>query len=155
MVKTNEVDFDFPVLGFTPDIEVWGFPNLDTLTKCGPQTIRENLQSGMELVDSAGRSWIVRSVVPIGYADGALKRLMDRLIYGHVQTRIEHELEPIGMRSLAEVQAMACAVVVAHPTDYTDAYDEGALESLLAPLKAAASITELYDALGLDTFEAY
>jgi hypothetical protein len=28
-MKSSEVDFKFPVLGFTPDGDIWGFPDAD------------------------------------------------------------------------------------------------------------------------------
>lgn len=62
MVKTSEADLQFPVLGISADDDLWGFPDLHRLTKCGPETLKKNLQADMELIDAVGRLWIVRSV---------------------------------------------------------------------------------------------
>ena len=53
-MKSTEADMLFPVLGFTPDGDIWGFADLSTLTSCGPLTLKENLQRDLELVDSSG-----------------------------------------------------------------------------------------------------
>lgn len=51
-MKSSEAGFKFPVLGFTPDHENWGFPDLDRLTKCGPATLKKRMQDDMELIDA-------------------------------------------------------------------------------------------------------
>lgn len=42
-MKSIDVNFQFPVLAFTPDRENWGFPDMDRLTRCGPRTLKENM----------------------------------------------------------------------------------------------------------------
>jgi hypothetical protein len=155
-VKTSEIDFQYPVLGFTPDIEIWGFKDLNTLTSCGPKTLADDLQAGMELVDSTGRRWAVKSVRGLGPIGSIFHRAIARVLYGKTQTRIEHELEPLSPVSLQEVQAKACAVIEAHPTDYFEFFDDNTdLESQTGPVRATKSIAEIYDLLGPDTFEPY
>src|SRR3990167_7537060 len=100
-MKTAQADFRFPVLGFTTDSDVWGLPDLDALTTCGPRTLTEGLQVGVELVDAEGRRWIVSSVLRTGRAGSLLSRLMP----GPAQFRIVHELELLAPLSLADVQA--------------------------------------------------
>jgi len=65
-VTSSDIDFSFPVLGFTRDRENWGFANRDKLTKCGPRTLKENTQEGMELIDAGGRRWRVKSIRRVG-----------------------------------------------------------------------------------------
>jgi len=91
-MKTREAACCFPVLGFTPDREIWGFPDLDTLTSCGPRTLKNNSQSGMELVDVEGRCWVVRSVRRTGRGAPLLAWLLSHLL-STPQSRIEHELD--------------------------------------------------------------
>ena len=89
-MKTGEANFHFPVLGFTLDLNIWGFQDLDRLTRCGPRTLKEDTQIGMEFVDADGRRWGVRSVRRTGRA-GSLFSLL--LPFGPPQSRIEHDLE--------------------------------------------------------------
>jgi hypothetical protein len=154
-MKTSEVDFRFPVLGFTPDLEIWGFPDLDRLTKCGPQTLRDDMQSGLELVDADDRRWRVRSVERIGHASSWPARLLF-FVFGPPQSRIEHELEGLPPISLQEVQQRVCAAMEAHAENYYDGDDREVLfEPLLLEVKRTAGVAEIYDLLQPDTFEPY
>jgi hypothetical protein len=153
-MKTAEAQFQFPVLGFTPDTEIWGFPDLDRLTRCGPRTLQGNMQSGMELIGSDGRRWGVRSVKRIGRAGSLIKQL---LFFGLPQSRIEHELEPLERVSLEEVQRRACAAIEAHADNYchhsAEEDWETFVEPLLAEVNATRNISDIYDLLQPDTFE--
>ncbi|MDP2009211.1 MAG: hypothetical protein Q8K11_03440 [Phenylobacterium sp.] len=155
-MKTAQAGFRFPVVGFTPDLEMWAFQDLDTLTSCGPETLRDNLQIGMELVDADGRRWIVRSVTRTGRAESVLKSLLSMLMFAKPQSRIEHELDALEPLSLEEVKARACAMLEAFPEDYGQ-YDESdnVLAPLLAEVRRAKDIASLPELLGLDSFKAY
>ena len=154
-MKTAQADCRFPVLGFTPDADVWGFPDMDGLTSCGPRTLKKDMQSGMELVDADGRRWVVRSVRRTGRAGSLLPWLL-RSLLATPQWRIEHELEPLPPVSLEEAQARVCAAMAAHP-DYWCEEDERAtvLPARLAEVRATKTIAGIHDRLGLDTFQAY
>lgn len=154
-MKTSEVELRFPVLGFTADLEIWGFPDLDRLTKCGPRTLRENLQIGMDLVDADGRRWRVRSVERTGRAGSWLSRLLF-FIFGPPQSRIEHDLEALPPLSLQETQQRACAAMEAHAENYFDGDDrETEFEPRLAEVKRTKSIADIYVLLQPDTFEPH
>lgn len=155
-MKTTEAGFHFPVLGFTPEPAMWGFEDLNTLTSCGPLTLKHNSQIGMELVDADGRRWIVRSVTRIGRAESLWAAVVSLLLYGKPQSRIEHELEALEPLTLGEVQARACAWLEAFPEDH-EQYDESdnVLPPLLAQVRAAKDIGSLLPLLGLDSFMAY
>jgi hypothetical protein len=154
-MKTAEADFHFPVLGFTPDREIWGFADLPALTSCGPRTLKEDMQGGMELVDADGRRWVVRSVRKIGRARPLLPWLLSALVTTP-QFRIEQELEALEPLSLAEVQARACASLEAFPEDYAAEDErEEVLVPLLAKVRSARTIAAIHDLLGLDSFKAY
>lgn len=153
MVKTSEADLQFPVLGISTDDDLWGFPDLHRLTKCGPETLKKNLQADMELIDAAGRLWIVRSVRRIGSVRPLLSIL---LISWPPQSRIEHELEAKGAMSIEDVRRRIRTTVETHPDYYfDDPREEGELEALLAQVDRASSVAELYQLLGPDTFEPY
>lgn len=151
-MKTVQVDFRFPVLGFTTDADVWGLPDLDALTTCGPLTLKDGLQLGMELIDADGRRWIVRSVQRTGRAGS----LLTRLFFGPRLSRIEHELDQLQPVSLGDVQARVCAAMEAH-ADFWCEQDEIAtvLPARLAEVKATATISGIHEVLGLDSFHAY
>jgi len=119
-MKTAEAGFRFPVLGFTPDLEIWGFQDLDRLTKCGPRTLRNNMQAGMELIDADGRRWIVRSVRKSGRTGSLLSLLLTAV----PQSRIEHELEPLQAVTLDDVRRRASAAMEAYAENYVEG-DEG------------------------------
>lgn len=156
-MRTGEVAFRYPVMGVTPDRDLWGFPDLDRLTKCGTQTLRENKAVGMELIDAEGGRWRVASVRRLGSAGTLWQRILSHTLRPPPQSRIDHELEPMAPMSLAEVKARVIAGLEAFPGYWCD--DEADPEPELAPRRAAvmaaASIAELHEIMGLDTFEAY
>jgi hypothetical protein len=152
-VKASEAEFHFPVLGFTPDREIWAFADLNTLTSCGPRTLKDNMQSGMELVDADGRRWVVRSVRRIGRAESLLVWVLAHA-FSTPQSRIEHELEEMTSISLDEVKARVRFSMETHPQDFYEA-DEAAFLEAVESVRVAQSVAEIHDLLGLDSFMAY
>jgi hypothetical protein len=154
-MKTREADCRFPVLGFTPDREIWGFPDLDTLTSCGPRTLRDNSQSGMELVDIEGRCWVVRSVRRTGRGEPLLAWLISHLL-STPQSRIEHELDAMPALTLDDVKARVCVSLEAFPQDYCHADERDTVfAELLESVRAAKDIATIHELLGLDSFMSY
>jgi hypothetical protein len=153
-MKTADVDFHFPLLGFTPDREIWGFPDNNTLTSCGPRTLKENMQADMELVDIDGRRWIVRSVRRVGRGRPFIPWLLSALL-STPQFRIEHELEQLESVTVGEVRARACVSLKAFRQDWAEVGNDPALAQRLAEVGAIRSIAEIHDVLGLDSFMAY
>jgi hypothetical protein len=151
-MKSSEADLQFPVLGFTPDRENWGFPDLDRLTKCGPGTLKENKQVGMELIDAKRRRWRVLSIRRTGRAGSLLSYLW---IFGPPQFRIEQELEELAPISLADARQRMRESVETYSVDYMDGDDDTEYRSLLEKLGAAGSISEIYELFQPDTFEPY
>ncbi len=152
-MMTTQAAFGFPILGFTPDREIWGFQNLDALTRCGPRTLKDDMQAGMELIDADGRRWLVRSVRRTGRAGSLLSLLLS---FGYAQSRIEQELEPLPPVTLEEAKARACAAVEAFSSDYCqDDERDTVLAPLLEQVKASATIADIYRILQPDTFEGY
>ena len=154
-MKTADVSFHFPIIGFTPDREIWGFPDIDTLTSCGPRTLKDNLQADMELVDVDGRRWTGRAVRRVGRARPLIPWLLSAIL-SMPQSRIEQDLEELEPVTLGEVQARACLSLKAFPTDW-GAEDENdpLLAERLGEVGATKSIAEIHDVLGLDSFKAY
>jgi hypothetical protein len=152
-MKTAEAGFHFPVLAFTSDLEIWGFQDLDRLTKCGPRTLKEGIQIGMELVDADLQRWRVLAVRRTGRA-GSLLSLF--LPFGPTQARIEHELQAMEAISIEDARLRAIRAMEAHISDYLDGDDrEAEFEPLLASVKRARSIEEIFDLLQPDTFEPH
>lgn len=152
-MKTADAGLRFPVLGFTVDREIWGFQDLDRLTKCGPRTLKENTQLGMELVDADRRRWTVRSVRRTGRA-GSLLSLLP--IFGPPQSRIEQDLEPMAPLSIDEVRCRACAAMEAHAINYLEGDDPDVeFKPLLAKVGKARTVAEIHDLLQPDTFEPH
>jgi hypothetical protein len=154
-MNAMEAGFCFPVLGFTPDQEIWGFQDLDTLTSCGPKTIRDDMQVGMELIDADGRRWRVRSIRRTGRAE-PLARWLLSILLSTPQSRIEHDLERLEPVSLAEVQDRTCASLNMFSRDYcADDEREEILEPLLSQVRSAHDFASVHEGLGLDSFKAY
>ena len=155
-MKAAAAGFHFPLLGFTPDGEIWGFPDIDTLTSCGPRTLKDNMQTGMELVDVDGRRWIVRSVRRVGSARPLVPWLISALLTSTPQSRIEHEVEQLAAITLSEAQARACAALRAFPQDYgAEDKDDPVLKQRLAEVTGTRTIAAIHEVLGLDSFMAY
>ena len=155
-MKTNEAAFVFPVLGLTTDKDVWGFPDLQRLTRCGPRTLKNNMQERMELVDAEGRRWQVRSVQSTGRAGPILTRWVMSLLTGAPQFGIEHELEPVAPLTLQEVQGRVCEAMEAHPEFWSDDGEgQTDLPERVAEVRATPTISAIHEVLGLDTFESY
>jgi len=152
-MKTSDADIRFPVLGFTPDRENWGFPDLDRLTKCGTQTLKERMQEGMELIDANGRRWRVLGVRRTGRAGSLLSYVPG---FGPRQSRIEQELEALPSLSLTEVREKALESIQTFRSNYTGFDgDDVEFDALLTKVGQAGSIAEIYDLLQPDTFEPY
>ncbi|NEX91671.1 hypothetical protein [Caulobacter sp. 17J65-9] len=155
-MKTAEAKFSFPVLGFTPDRDIWGFQDLDALTTCGPLTLKKDMQLGMELIDSDGRRWVVRSVRRTGRKGRFPSWLLWTVLTAAPQSRIEHDLDELTPVSLAEALERACAAIEASPDIYgPEGEDEETIETRVAKVRAAKSVAGVFDLIGLDTFEAY
>ena len=155
-MKTNDVDFVFPVLAFMPDNEVWGFKDINTLTSCGPRTLKDNSQVGLELIDARGHRWIVRSFRRVGPAESFVRSVFTALLTARPQSRIEHELEAVEPVVLAQVQDRACASLEAFAQDYClEDERDTVLAALIADVKLTKQIAEIYELLGPDTFQSY
>ena len=155
-MKTRDTDFVFPVLGFTPDKEIWAFEDMETLTSCGPRTLKNNIQIGMELVDSDGRRWIVRSVTRLGRAYSLSRSMLTLFLSAIIQSRIEEEIEPLEPLSLTEVKARVCAALEAFPEDFGQYLEtDNELAPFLAQVRADPNIASIPKMLGLDNCESY
>lgn len=141
------------MIGFPPDLENWGFPDLNRLTKCGSDTLKKNMQVGMELIDAQGRSWRVLSIRQTGRAGSILSLIPG---FGPPQSRIEQELEALPGVPLTEAKRRARASMEKFSWDYS-AFEGGEAEfaGRLRQLDDAKTHAEIYDVMTPDTFEAY
>lgn len=151
-MKSDEAEFEFPVLGFTADGDIWGFPDRDRLTRCGPQTLKDSAQDGMELIDAKGRCWRVTAIRRTGRAGSWLSWLW---IFGPRQSRIEQDLETRPDVSLSDVQARASEAMKLVKEDYYGKDGQAEYRSTLRKIGRARSIEKIYDLLQPDTFEPY
>jgi hypothetical protein len=151
-VTSAEAGFQFPVLGFTSDLAIWGFKDLDRLTRCGPMTLKDGLQNGMELVDAELRRWRVLAVRRTGRAGSFLSLLLP---FGPAQSRIDHELEPMNPMSIEEVRLRIRAGIAAHEENYHQGERDAEFQALLDAVMRAPSVRSLYETLQPDTFEPY
>jgi len=142
--------FRYPLLAFTTDLDMWAFDNEEELTTCGPLTLRDRMQEGMEVVDRDGRSWRVRSVRRVGPARFSLRTLLRKL------SKIEHEWEERPSLTLAEAKDRVCVSVAAHADDLLHFPDDAEeLAARQAEVRAADSIAAIHKLFGFDHFMGY
>jgi hypothetical protein len=151
-MNAEEANFCFPVLGFTRDREIWGFEDLDRLTRCGPKTLQEGLHVDMELVDAERRRWRVLSVRRVRRAGSFLSTLLP---FGPPQSRVEFEVETLDTIAIEDVRRRVSEAMEAHAENYFegDRRDQD-FEPLLTSVKNAGSVVEIFEILQPDTFEA-
>ncbi len=151
-MNSSEIKFTYPVLGFSSDGDLYGFPDLDRLTKCGPRTLEDRWHIGMELVDDRLKRWRVLSVRRTGRAGSLLGLLW---IFGPPQSRVEFELVDMPPISMKEVQERACKAMEHQKEDYYGEDGQKEYEDTLKNIGETNSARELYNLLNPDTFEGY
>ncbi len=143
-------DFAFPVLCFTRDGDIWAVRDAFELTTCGPQTLADGVQVGMDLVDACGHCWRVKSVRQVGYPPLSLRSFR---LFGSRLRCIEHELETMSGLSLEEVQERVCAALDAYPEYWCELADKDTdLPQRKAEVRQTRSIADIHEVLGLDYF---
>ncbi len=141
-------EFTYPILCFTRDGDIWAVRTSFELTTCGPQTLADGVQLGMDLVDAAGASWRVISVTHVGYAPFSW-----RSIFRPPLRLVEHVLEPGPAAALGDVKERVCGSLDAFPEYWCELADKDTvLEGIKAEVRAAQSIAAVHDVLGLDYF---
>lgn len=153
MTKTSDLDLKFPLLGFTPDGQIWAFPDRDTLTTCGKFTLKDNLQLGLELIDSEGRRWIVRSIRRIGRDRPLLPWLFVAALSGPLW-RIEQEVDamsPIAFEEIRDRAVQATRLLDEHY--YTDD-DKAELRQLVATVGRAKDVATIIEVMNPDSFKS-
>lgn len=154
-MNASEAQLQFPVLGLSADNDVWGFWDMDGLTVCGPKTLKEGLQDGMELIDADGKRWRVEGIRMIKPLEAWWKRLFTWILYppGY---RIEQMLTPMEPLGLEAVQERVCSAMQTFPLYWCEEEDIGTvLVERLAEVRATTSIAAIHDVLGLDTFRQW
>lgn len=149
MAKTSATVFAYPILGITPDSDLWAFRDKDELTTCGKLTLADDMQRDMELIDADGQSWRVTSVVRTGGVGMSLG--LSCFLAG--VSRIEHELEARPVQTIAEVKRRVKACMEARPDDWI--WPDVDLPTRLAEVEGVVSIAGIHEVLGLDHFRAY
>lgn len=154
-MDAEEAEMQFPVLGLSQDGDCWGFWDLNGLTVCGQETLRDGLQNGMELVDATGSRWRVDRIHLVKPLESPLKRLFTWFLYSPGY-RIRQDLTPLGKLTLEETQERVCSAMQAHPLHWCEEVEvETVLVERIAEVRATKSIAEIHDILGLDTFRSY
>ena len=149
------LNLKFPILGFTTDDDVWGFPSVHEFGLCGPRTIKNDMQRGKEIVDGDGRRYRVRSIRKLGRYR-ALPIWFLKSLLTTPQYRIAHDLEPLGPLSLEEIKQRVHVCMRAHPLYWSEEADfDTVLVEQLANAEACRSVAEIFEVLGLDWFQSY
>ena len=155
-MKTTDIQFQYPVLGFTPDGDMWAFPDWNSLTSVGRLTLKNNKQDGMELISADGRRWRVKSIRRVGRAGPLMKWFVMGLLAGF-QSRIEHDLEEMEPVTLGEIHDRTCAHVEQFWEYYVEFEENRNAEvaERLNGIRKASNFSQILDVLGLDSFMAY
>jgi hypothetical protein len=134
----------FPVLGFTPDGDVWGFPGPGELTECGPATLKEGLYVGLEL--------IVRAATRVGAIP--LKSLLH--VFSPRLNRVRLEVAEETAVTLEAAKGRVCTAIDAFPQFWSEDVDDPAeLLERRRDVLLANSFAEIHEKLGLDWFADY
>ena len=62
LVRASDVDFNYPLVGFSRGQGILGFSDFVALTRCHAAYVRDEALIGMELIDNDLRRWFVRSL---------------------------------------------------------------------------------------------
>jgi len=152
-MKTSEMEFEFPVLGFPVDQDFLGFRDRRALTTCGRFTIEKNLAVGTEFIDARLRRWVVRTARKVGNARPWFVRPFTYWLVPPL-FRIEHELEALEPLSLDEVKDRIRVSMQAYPPEWSpDDELDTVIATDFADLAAAGSVAEIYERFQPDTFE--
>lgn len=154
-MNAEDANLQFPVLGLSADNDVWGFWDMNGLTVCGPRTLKEGLQDGMELIDAVGKRCRVDSIRMIEPLEAWWKRLFTWMLYlpGY---RIEQALTRLEPVTLEAVQERVCSAMQNYPLYWCEEDDiETVLVERLAEVRATTTIAAIHDVLGLDTFRQW
>ena len=155
-MRLSEIKLRFPVIGFSPDQDVWGFPDRRSLTTCGPRALRSQMHRGLEIIDARGRRHLVRSVTRVGRAGSFTSWFIMALLTAKPQSKIELELEALSPIDLAEVKERVCIAIAAHPLFYCNPTEQAeAIPALMGQIRSKRSFEAVHNALGLDSLEAY
>jgi hypothetical protein len=149
LVKSSDVEFAYPVLGITPDSDLWAFCDKGEMTTCGKLTLQDDMQKDMDLIDAQGGSWRVVSLLRLGGV--GLSYGLSCFLAG--VSRVEHDLRPLPRVNLEDVKARVCACMAARPEDWI--WPDVGLPERLAEVEAVTSIAGIHEVLGLDHFRAY
>ncbi|MGH6781696.1 MAG: hypothetical protein ACREB5_06290, partial [Sphingomonadaceae bacterium] len=87
-ITSDRIDFKFPVIGFTPDREIWGFPDRKSLTTCGVRTLRQSMPVGMDLIDAEGARFRVVAIHDKGRASPLVHWFLKGLLAGGSSTAL-------------------------------------------------------------------
>jgi hypothetical protein len=97
----------------------------------------------------------IRSGRRVGRAAPLFPWLISSLLTANPQSRIEHVLEEMPPISFPEIKARALASIEGTSNNYcNDDERESVLEPLLREVRAAQTVAEIFETLGLDNFMA-
>ena len=147
---TPQPEFHYPLFCFTTDGDLWSLDTPDDLEHCGPETWRDKLQLGMDVVDAQCRCWRVRDIAlapPTPFHWRSLIPFRGRRI------RITHTFERQPDLSIEEVRARLFAAFDAHPQYYcADGESLEEIEDMKRELLNLKTLTPMHEVVGADRF---
>lgn len=162
----------FPALAFCRDVGRYSeagrerlewFLDPEDLSTCTSWELKHGERLGMVLVGPDLRCWKVFGVVDQGVVRPFWERLFRLLVRQSVH-RIDQQIEEIEPMTLEQVKARVAASIQANPDDWRDDEaiageagpprdEQDLLNELEAVVRAAASLSQIIDALFQEQFE--
>ena len=145
-MRADEATLHYPLMGFVADGEIVGFSDLENLTICHRSTFERGRHVGIELVDAELGHWVVRSAEL--QAPAPQPSFWKRIFSAPPNAELDLELEKLGTLSIEQMRDRVCAGLIAAPQgSYVDEED---FDTMLAELRAAGSVREIFEIFAFD-----
>ena len=149
-MKSCEMEITFPAFGFTPSDELYYFSRIENLTKCGPQTLKQNVLVGMELIDSDYNRWRILSAQEIEHNRNIISKIFP-LKLGKRQIALD--VEPMTQVSLVYVQWRTCKHLQTFTLDYYFQREKIQFLEEVRKVRTSSSLAEIAEICNLETLE--
>ena len=149
-MKSCEMEINFPAFGFTPSDELYCFSGIEDLTKCGRQTLKQNVLVGMELIDSDYNRWRIISAQEIEQKGNIISKLFP---FKFGKRQIELDAEPMTQVSLVYVQWRTCKHLQIFTLDYYFQREKLQFLEEVSKVRNSSSLAEISEICNLENLE--
>lgn len=149
-MKSSEMEITFPAFGFTPSDELYYFSGIESLTRCGPQTLKQNVFVGMEFIDSDYNRWRILSAQEVEKKENIISKIFPLKLR---KRQITLEVEPMTQVSIAYVQWKTCKHLQLFAIDYYFQREKLQFIEEIAKVRNSRSIAEIAEICNVETLE--